>query len=100
MKFQKITGPKLNTITLFRSLKISAPQFAPPCEKYVCQDCQDCQYRTKMFHVKHFGTIATPNRKNRRFVAKAAPAMASPHRGLRRTCPVIGGLGVVCRLEQ
>jgi hypothetical protein len=45
---------KLNPIAEFRSPQIPTPHLAPPCEGTFMQTA-NC---TKMFHVKHFGTIA------------------------------------------
>jgi hypothetical protein len=53
-KFQKITWLKLNIIAVFRWLQLPAPYFAPPCESIFAETVN----RTKMFHVKQFGTIA------------------------------------------
>jgi hypothetical protein len=54
-KFQKITGPRLDTIAGFRSLQIPAPYFAPTLRSIFGPIFN----RTKMFDVKHFGTIRT-----------------------------------------
>ncbi len=56
--FKKRTAKKLNPIATFRLLQIPALYPAPPCESAFAQTVN----RTKMFHVKHFGTIRPRNR--------------------------------------
>ncbi len=51
--FKKNAKPKHNPIAIFRLRQIPTSYLAPPCARAIAQTVN----RTKMFHVKLFGTI-------------------------------------------
>jgi hypothetical protein len=70
-RLKKHTGEKINAIAIFRLIQIPASHLAAPCESAFAQTVN----RTKMFHVKHFGTIARKPAHTRSRLRRAANAL-------------------------